>query len=312
MKRLALAFSYLLFFVWACAGPTQVMRTRIETADGAMYLRHYRNAENPAVVIIGSPGISSQIFDVPAYGGLATFLYADGFDVWVVDWGNLPRVANRKRLSEALGAAIRYVGEKSNRRLCVIAHSLGGVLAIDVSARPEIERYVFIAVPGRLAYPLDPIAAWANQPVAMEPRSLRELLGTEGRPGTRGRLLDALLWSGGVEPLRPDVLETFLLPVGPALLQELQEAIRIGGWGSAWEARLAALNAPATVLVGQADALAPPWQTYSLYQRLGSVQKRYQYFSRGMGENREYGHLSILVGEGARREVYPVIAEALQ
>lgn len=306
MKRLLLAFALV---AASCSAPQRraapPLAAAVAVADLHLGLRHYAS-DGARVLIVGAPGTSIELFDLPGYGGLATYLQRRGFDVWVVDWREAPRTATLEQLAASLRAVADHL-TADGKPLKVFAHSLGGVVAIMAS--PRADAYVLVAVPATLKQPLDPVAAFAAAPPAGE-HSLTEL--APAYSGTQDRkLLDDLLWSYGVVPLGPQARARILAPVGPALLADLATAIGRGGWGERFDANLAATRVPTTVFVAQTDAVAPPWQTFETFKRVGAEKKTYRFFSRANGEKREYGHLSVLVGDDAVAETFPYFADAL-
>lgn len=306
MKRLALALT---LFAVACGAPqrraTPPAAAAVAVNELRLGLRHYA-AGGDRVLIVGAPGTTAELFDAPGYGGLAPYLQRRGYDVWLIDWRDAPLIADLDTLAAALRAtAAQLAADGKPTRL--FAHGLGGVVA--VLAAPAVERYVFVAVPATLKHPLDPIAAFAKT-VATREASLAELAAAFS--GTQDRkLLDDLLWTYGAAPLGERARLRMLAPVGAALMNDLAAAIRQGGWGERFDTNLRGLTAPAAIFVAQTDAMAPPWQTYETYKRTGATTKFYRFFSRANGERREYGHLSVLVGDDAVTELFPFYEEAL-
>ena len=308
-------------FVWlaaallavACAGP-QVRRTaperfRAHAAAAEAGLLHYP-AAGPHVLVVGAPGLSPALFDVPGFGGLAPYLQHEGFDVWVIDWRDAPLTAGLAELG-ALAHGMAAEINADHRGLSLVAHSLGGVAWLAHDGAPPVDRYVFLAVPGSLRAPLDPVADFAKASWS-GPHSLREAATLYEGVKTDRLLLTDLLWSYGAAPLDPARYERLYQPVGEPLLNELTAAIRAEAWPAQVTASLAALRSPVRVFVGQTDGLAPTWQTFETYRRAGSPDKHYRFVGRANGDHREYGHLSLLAGEGAAREVFPLVGAALE
>jgi pimeloyl-ACP methyl ester carboxylesterase len=308
MMRFLLLVSLLVGSACASTLPRADYRIAFQEVE-PVNLRHYPGG-GERVLLVGSPGITADVFDIPGYGGLATVLQERGFDVWVLDWADTPLTHDLRELARWTSRVLRHLTEEGTP-VSVAAHGLGGVAVILGSTEIQARRYVFLAVPGDLRTPGKPIAALAH--VEWDrPWRARHAETWLGRPSGDTPLLDILLWNYGVAPVRTDYLRTRLTPLGPRLLTEISHAVAAGSWGADFEEALAALNVPTTVLVGHLDAVAPPWQTYRTYAGAGSVEKRYRYFSRGMGDRREYGHVSILVGDDARREVFPHIIRGLR
>lgn len=307
MKHLLVALTLL---AAACGAPQRrsapPLAAAVAVHELELGLRHYA-ADGARVLLVGSPGTTAELFDAPGFGGLAPYLQRQGYDVWVVDWREAARTVSLEALAAALRATAAQLAAEG-KPLRLFAHGLGGVLT--VLAAPPAEKVVFVAVPATLKHPLDPVTAFAAVPARRE-YSLAELAAAYS--GTQDRkLLDDLLWSYGAAPVGERARLRMFAPVGPVLLGELGAAVRRGSWGERFDANLAALRVPTAVFVAQADALAPPWQTYETYKRGGAAQKSYRFFSRANGEKREYGHLSVLVGADAVQELFPFYAEALR
>ena len=306
---LAIAF---LPFTTACAtsahrSQSPVMQLELQSTDEAVGLRHYHGA-GERVLVVGNPGISPLLFDIPGYGGLAPYLQNAGYDVWVLDWKDLAKKSGLADLSRWAGHAIRHVGRDEG--VTVVAHGLGGVAVVMSEAADHVNRYVFLATPGNLGKPLEPVAA-LHEHEWTQAHTLSDVRPALADHST-GNVLEALLWNFGTLPVDAEKLTRLFTPVGPALLNELAVAVGRGGWGKGFEGNLADIGVPVTVLVGQTDAVAPPWQSYAVYENVGTETRFYRFFSRALGERREYGHLSMIVGDDAVREVYPFILRGVQ
>ncbi len=296
-----------------CASPVRqasdaVYRSEVKTRAGSGGLRHYAGA-GPAVLLLSSPGISGRIFDVPHYGGLAPYLQHKGFDVWVLDWQPLQRNANWEQAIRYVGDSLRYMSGQ-HPDLMVLAHGLGGVAVIASAPHLRVKRYVFLAVPGNLKSPLQPIKDFAAEKWSA-PHGLADGIDLESKTGSRRNLYADLLWNYGIAPLKPAHIEPLFEPVGSAMLQDVANAIRRETWGTSFQQGLKHITQPSSVFVGQTDGIAPPWQTFATFQGIASEKKQYRFFSRANGESREYGHLSVLVGRDAANEIYPFLVDGL-
>lgn len=306
------AFLVLALVLAACAAPQArrdaPLRLRAQAAAAEAGLLHYAG-DGPHVLLVGAPGLSPALFDVPGFGGLAPYLQRQGYDVWVVDWRDAPLTAglpNLGRLAHGMAAHVNADG----RGLYVVAHSLGGVAWLAAAGAPQAARVVFLAVPATLHMPIDPVAEFGLSSFAA-PRSLADAALAYAGVRNDRRLLDELLWSYGAEPLDPARYGVYYRPLGPALLAELAGAVKARAWPAQVKTSLGEIKAPLRVFVGQTDSLAPTWQTYETYRLAGSADKRYRFVGRANRDSREYGHLSLVAGRGAVRDVFPLVAEAL-
>jgi pimeloyl-ACP methyl ester carboxylesterase len=298
----------------ACASPQRkagdpIFHARVETPAGAGGLRHYEGTGAP-VLLLSSPGLSGRVFDVPGYGGLAPYLQHKGFDVWVLDWNPLERDADWNTMVRFTGDTIRTLAEE-HPGLSILAHGLGGVAVIASAPHAKVARYVFVAVPGVLKEPLDPVRSFAARSWS-GPHSLIEGIAAKTGASASRSLYGDLLWNYGMAPLGAEQAAALFEPVSPAFLKDLAAAIQAGGWGATFDHGLRSITQPVTVYVGQTDGVAPPWQTYATFKNAGSAKKQYRFFSRANGERREYGHLSVLLGQDAAREIYPFFTDGLE
>ncbi len=312
MRRLALI--PLFVFLVACAGApvrdatTGPLRASLHAEESAVGLVRYPAAGDP-VLLVGPPGVSAGIFDVPGFGGLAPWLQGEGYDVTVLDWNSLPQEATLAELAPWVERAARHLG-REGKPVSVVTFSLGGIPVLHADLAERVARFVFVAVPVELGTPMEPVRAFADKTWsrAHHPREAAAYI----RVKTDRPLLGDLLWNYGVEPVDPRWLEAQLEPVGPRMLTEIGTALRAGNWGEKLRRRVAGIDVPLTVLTGAADALVPPWQAHPLYRKAGTRTKIYHSFTRLYGDRKEYGHGGLLLGDGAARDVFPRILDGLR
>jgi polyhydroxyalkanoate synthase len=128
-------------------------RARIPTAryrTGRASLRHY-GGEGPAVVFVPSLINPSFVLDLAPDRSLLRWIAAQGFDTWLVDWGE-PTPADRD---------LDVAGHVARRLLPLLAHvpgrpilvgyCLGGTMALAAAALAPIAGVATLAAPWRFA-----------------------------------------------------------------------------------------------------------------------------------------------------------------
>ena len=66
---------------------------------------------------------------------------------------------------------------------------------------------------------------------------------------------------------------------------------------------------PFFLVAGASDQLAPPGILMGAYDRIGSARKRIEVLSEANGYEHDYGHVDLVLGESAPREVFPLLKE---
>lgn len=74
---------------------------------------------------------------------------------------------------------------------------------------------------------------------------------------------------------------------------------------------LQAIKAPWLVIAGSVDGLTPLPDVYYGYNEVSSRKKKFIVFGKEFGYKADYGHLDLVLGKSAPREVYPVILDWL-
>jgi pimeloyl-ACP methyl ester carboxylesterase len=75
---------------------------------------------------------------------------------------------------------------------------------------------------------------------------------------------------------------------------------------------LSAVHTPTLVVVGRADELADPLVGRGVFDRLGSSDKELIVAGKAEGFSTDFGHVDLLLGPAARKEIYPRIASWLK
>jgi polyhydroxyalkanoate synthase len=126
--------------------------------------------------------------------------------------------------------------------------------------------------------------------------------------------LDELIWArGSVGPEAQSLaLRGALSPMYRGELGQLAEQLGRSAWSSLdgvdWLQSAASWRLPLLVLAGRGDRIAPPDRVRPLYEQAGSADKSWLLYGRAQGHSHDYGHVDLLLGEEAGREVLPQIS----
>ena len=78
-----------------------------------------------------------------------------------------------------------------------------------------------------------------------------------------------------------------------------------------YRAELSRISVPSLFIAGARDILAPPDAVKDAYEAISAPEKRFVICSRAQKFSVNYGHFDLLVGNTARVEVYPLVADWL-
>jgi pimeloyl-ACP methyl ester carboxylesterase len=79
-----------------------------------------------------------------------------------------------------------------------------------------------------------------------------------------------------------------------------------------YRAGLAGVTAPVLFVAGNKDLLAPPPSVKDAHDAVQSADKRFVIASRGSGFQANYGHLDLVLGREAPREIFPLVVDWLR
>jgi pimeloyl-ACP methyl ester carboxylesterase len=74
-----------------------------------------------------------------------------------------------------------------------------------------------------------------------------------------------------------------------------------------FEEELGAIELPMMMISGSADRIAPPEAVFRSAGRVSSADLRYREMGLRFGDSIDYGHIDLLVGRDAPREVFPLV-----
>lgn len=314
----------------------------VKTRDGwKVALHNYaRNTRKHPVFLCHGLGSNRYDLDYGREKSLAKFLHRNGYDVWVVELrgageSSKPRPWNKLRYDwcfddyvvHDLPAALRFVtGKTGADGVHWIGHSMGGMLAYPMMQAVDDG---LIRTATTIGSPLmtdeknaelggvvgDPSAAMRFLPfvpqklllqlaMPLAPIFLEEIV-------SRG---DKVLWNGenmdrkDLVRLGRRAVEN--LPVH--LIRQMQEWYLTSSFRSyygSWNyvEHLKRVKTPLHVISGAADGLCPPADCKVAYDIIGTKEKRFSIFGTEHGHKIDYGHIDLVLGIHAAREVYPEI-----
>ena len=335
----------------ACSSPALSLRGEIAhpvTSDGwPLTVEHFPPAPGTAarkrpVVLCHGVLTNRRFFELEGDDSLPAVLARDGFDVWLVDMRGRPDAGapgwyfGRRTFNYDLDAFVRadmdamltyVVAHTGAHDVAWLGHSLGGMIAyarLGAIGEPRIGALVTVGSPGFFApasrnsirfYELSPALALLP---ALPVHAPAWLDATLQLPLAPSMLTDTIFQEGNIPAPTYRSLEK--VAVNDASTGELRQFLRgilRGEFVSAdgrisYTESLSAIRIPALVVVGRADELADPLVGRGVFERLGSRDKELVVAGRAEGFSTDFGHVDLLVGPAARREVFPRIVRWLE
>jgi predicted alpha/beta hydrolase len=312
------------------------------TADGwqiALH-RHRPPAGRGAapVILCGGYACNRHFMDLDAEYSLARYLAAVGFDAWVVELRGRgesrptgvcarPRTWTFDDLATFdVPAAIAHVTGTTGRATMWVGHSMGGLvlyayLGQQREPAPRLRAGVTLASP--VVFPATSSTLFREIGSSLLALPFGE---TVYQRWVLGALWVLIGWSPaigiGMNPTNVD-----RAVVGPALRRSLGNVPRaklqqLARWASEgvfcsfdgtvdYRAALAGVTTPLLLIAGSADRVATPAAVRRALDHLPEETTSYREFGRAHGHSADSGHVDLVLGRGARHEVFPAIAEWL-
>jgi polyhydroxyalkanoate synthase len=283
-----------------------------------------------------------RFFEVEGEESLAAVLSREGFDVWLVDMRGRSDAGAPgwyfghhtydydidNFIHEDMDALLGYVVAQTGARdVAWVGHSLGGMIAyarLGTTGDPRIGALVTVGSPGffpplsrhmlrfyELRGALDLVPVLPAEPLA-------RLDGELALPIAPGILEDTIFVRKSIPPETYRLLEK--AAVSNAAKPEMKQFLRgvrvnefVSRDGSvSYTAGLSAIRTPTLVVVGRVDELADPLVGREVFERLASSDKELVVAGRGEGFSTDFGHVDLLIGGPAHREIFPRIVSWLK
>jgi pimeloyl-ACP methyl ester carboxylesterase len=305
-----------------------------ETGDGwRVALQHHAPRAPipgaPPVLLVPGFASGSAVFAFDPDAALAPYLARYGHDLWLLDGrgsapADAPRLFGRRRASWSfddrvefdLPAALETVcRETGAHEVQVIGLGSGALALAATAAGPAARRVRSLALLGATAFfrrqaaslPLWPLRLLRLLPVAGLTRLVAPLLGRV-YPGPLALLCNR----DNVEPasFRRALVNAARAPA-PRELAQLASFLRedrfqAEGGTRDYRALLAEVQAPTLLLHGPRDPFAPADAIEATANALSAVSDKVTVLaSRMSGMSANYGHLDLLLGQNAQRDVFP-------
>jgi pimeloyl-ACP methyl ester carboxylesterase len=116
----------------------------------------------------------------------------------------------------------------------------------------------------------------------------------------KGQLLDEAL-----AMIHPGVFDHILLMIKRGEALSSREDFR-------YREHLDKIQVPVLLIGGEADPLAPPKALRAIERGLGSADRTLKIFGGGPRKATTYGHFDLVLGRGAKDEIFPVIGQWLK
>lgn len=309
----------------------------------------FRRAPDPAaaglpawgvpVILAHGTAVNRHSFDAEG-SDMAAWLSGRGFDVWIPEYrgdrSSAPPDRRTWRQGEwAVGdiaardlpAVLDHVLSATGRdQAWWVGHSLGGVLGMILLEGPHASRIAGLVALGSPGLRLRP------GPADRQARRLAASLPRKGPVPTRqaALLLLPALYMGADDPffhalfnlddIDQRVLAAFVGPgmedMGRGTLRQYGAMVETGHLLSADGTDLCAglrdVRAPALLVAGRVDHVAPPWDVLATFDALGSADKEFVVLGHGWGQRHDYGHMDLVMGDWTEEEVFPLVASFIE
>jgi pimeloyl-ACP methyl ester carboxylesterase len=336
---MAVSAGVLALFGFCCRSFLQIDRHPdaihfVRTEDGwRLGLAHYRPLRAipgaPPIVLCPGLGFSGALYDLSEETSLARFLTVHGYEAWVLDWrgrglSEKPRLGGHRRYNWSFDdyvdfdapAVLEHVCRQSGAaRVHWIGLGSGALVAWGVLSGPAAQRIASVISLGAPCYfrrqggLVSPWLLWLWGLLRVEAVMgiFSPLLGRT-YPGP----LSLLQNRDNIEPAlyRRALVHAACSPSAKEIQQQRawwqQDVFSAIDKQRDYRKALSAVETPSFFLSGPRDPFAPAEMVEASLQALAEIEEKvFVLASRMHGMSTNYGHLDLLLGRNARRDVYP-------
>jgi polyhydroxyalkanoate synthase len=331
----------------SCAAPRVTIHGDVAhpvTKDGwPLTVEHFARAPGAAaharpVILCHGVLTNRRFFELEGDDSLPVVLSRAGFDVWLADLRGRPDAGppgywfGARTYDYDLDDFVRYdadtivtyvLAQTGAKDVAWVGHSLGGMIAyarMGALHDARVGALVTVGSPGAFAPASLTILRGdrASGSLALFPAiptsALASLEGSLGLPLAPAMLRNTIFEEENLP--RETYVRLERVAVNDASVPELRQflrSVRRGEFVSAdgsisYTEGLRDITAPSLVIVGRADELADPLVGREVFERLASTDKELVIAGRAEGFSVDYGHVDLLIGPPARRDVFPRIA----
>jgi len=272
---------------------------------------------------------------------LARYLFKKGFDVWVIELRGAGKSYQRNLLRRYLNFRYRWTFDDhvfkdlpvlvshiqkatGAKKLHWVGHSLGGTLiyaaietlgngvcasgvtigaAMSAEARSGIIKFLLRLDLLYKSIPALPVKTVAK---ALLPFS-RQVIPLEDNYYFSADNMDPQTLRTAMKMALENVSTTLFLQMHDWYRKDHFTSLD----GFSFRDHLKDIKAPFLVCAGSVDGLTPSPDVHTAFRRISSKDKKFIEFGKEQGSRTEYGHVDLILGKNAPREVYPVIADWL-
>lgn len=311
-----------------------------KTEDGHLItLYHYfpRQLEKGRPPVLLCHGLSANHFtwDPGPCPSFAKYIRDNGFDAWVIDLrGRGPSARLQQRRGETkpggwnyddyvqydLPAVINYVREQTGSdQVNWVGHSMGGMVMYGYLQSQDaslIRSATAVASPARMKnFRFFKFLMGPFQSLLGRMSHFRQIQGARAiallgylvptkKVGTHKSIYPWFAVNGVANPSAAVMAQFNSWMINEHLANADASQIYSDGFHK--------ITTPFLVVEGAGDWMAPPLDVKYGIDRMSSKDKKYAFFSKKNGHKHNYDHMSILLGDSAAEEVWPVMLDWLK
>lgn len=308
------------------------------TEDGwRIAITRYRpdaSAKRDAEPVLLCHGVASNRYglDLTDDLSLARALATAGYDAWIVELrgrglSTRPRLFGEKGWDwsfdeyvekDAPAAIAAVLAATGRERLHWVGHSIGAVVGYAVLAdraqATKIRSMVAIAGPASYRFQQKYLFHWPLRNLRFVKHAFLMRLLAPLAGYWRPKILQ------NPENITGDTIRKFLVNASasfsPNELLQYSDWIANDQFRSIDQRRdyrkeMGKIETPALFIAGNKDLLAPPPSVKDAYDAVASPEKRFIVASRGQALDANYGHLDLVLGRGAPKDIFPLVADWL-